>query len=59
MAILYDILKNNELSKYPPLPEWIQKLLETLETGSDYYFDFTHSIRFDVFTKEWTMSTEQ
>ena len=58
MAILYDILKNNEISKYPPLPEWIKKFLETFETDNDYYFDFTHSIRFDVLTKKWTMSVD-
>ena len=61
MAKLYDILKNNELSKYPPLPDWVKKSLEGLSKNpnSFEYFEFTQSIRFDLTTNKWTMSTNQ
>ena len=56
MAILYDILKKKELDQYPPLPGWIKELIEMLDKETDYYFDFTTSIRFDPFTHAWTRS---
>ena len=60
MAILYEILKNKELDKYPPLPKWILDLvLELIETNNeDYYFEFTYSILFDPFNKTWTRSID-
>jgi len=57
MAILYDILEKKELDKYPPLPGWIKELIEMLDKQTDYYFDFTTSIRFDPFTNSWTRTT--
>jgi hypothetical protein len=56
MAILYDILEKDELDKYPPLPGWIGDLVKQLKKEDDYYYEFTYSIMFDPFTKQWTRS---
>ena len=61
MAKLYDILKNNELSKYPPPPQWVLDAIKVLSQDKESleYFEFTNSILFDPSEKKWTMSTEQ
>jgi hypothetical protein len=61
MAKLYDILKNNELSKYPQPPQWVLDAIKVLSKDKESleYFEFTQSIRFDLTTNKWTMSTNQ
>jgi hypothetical protein len=60
MATLYDILKNNELYKYPPLPKWVKETVDILQKNpeSDEYYNFTYSIRFSKIDNKWTRSTE-
>jgi hypothetical protein len=61
MPNLYEILQKKQLKKFPPLPDWVKQTLKALETDTDAYdyFEFTHSIRFDPKTKQWTMTTDQ
>jgi hypothetical protein len=61
MAKLYDILKQKQLKKYPPLPQWVKDAIQVLGKNEDSYeyFEFTQSIIYDPEEKKWTLSTEQ
>ena len=54
MAKLYDILKNNELSKYPPPPQWVLDAIKVLSQDKESleYFEFTISNFFEEHEKK-------
>jgi hypothetical protein len=56
MPTLYDILKKKELSKYPPLPDYVAKSLKSMKPGTDEYVEFIQKIVYDDFSKGWVMS---
>jgi hypothetical protein len=53
MPTLYEILKKKELSKYPPLPDYVAKSLKSMKPGTDEYVEYTSKIAYDDLGGGW------
>ena len=56
MPTLFEILKAKAISKYPPLPKWVQDYLKKVDVGSDEYVEFTTKVIYDDTHKMWYQS---